>query len=223
MPPPGIRQTLLFSATFPNDIQVWKLLGCPALIFVYIRSGAFFMLHCNILLPFLVKSFWCSISLMTQKLASDFLSDYIFLSVGRVGSSTELIVQKIELVQDTDKRDKLVDHLCGQKVHGTNGKVISVYARLSIGFLDNWFNCLFPASQHALTLVFVETKRGADALESWLSKSGFPAIAIHGDKVQMVSYSAFYFILWCLRSVSFFCHFPMGFGFIGNELLQTEC
>ncbi|QCD80673.1 ATP-dependent RNA helicase [Vigna unguiculata] len=115
MPPPGIRQTLLFSATFPNDIQ---------------------------------------------KLASDFLSDYIFLSVGRVGSSTELIVQKIELVQDTDKRDKLVDHLCGQKVHGTNGK-------------------------HALTLVFVETKRGADALESWLSKSGFPAIAIHGDKVQM--------------------------------------
>ncbi|CAJ1944502.1 unnamed protein product [Sphenostylis stenocarpa] len=117
MPPPGSRQTLLFSATFPNDIQ---------------------------------------------KLASDFLSDYIFLSVGRVGSSTELIVQKIELVQDTDKRDQLVDHLRRQKVHGTNGMV-----------------------EHALTLVFVETKRGADALENWLSKSGFPAIAIHGDKVQL--------------------------------------
>ncbi|ESW26986.1 hypothetical protein PHAVU_003G163700 [Phaseolus vulgaris] len=115
MPPPGIRQTLLFSATFPNDIQ---------------------------------------------KLASDFLMDYIFLSVGRVGSSTELIVQKIELVHDTDKRDKLVDHLRRQKVHGTNGR-------------------------HALTLVFVETKRGADALENWLLKSGFPAIAIHGDKVQL--------------------------------------
>ncbi|TKY54877.1 DEAD-box ATP-dependent RNA helicase 52 [Spatholobus suberectus] len=115
MPPPGIRQTLLFSATFPNDIQ---------------------------------------------KLASDFLSNYIFLSVGRVGSSTELIVQKIELVQDTEKRDHLIDHLRRQKVHGANGK-------------------------HALTLVFVETKKGADALEIWLSRSGFPAIAIHGDKVQM--------------------------------------
>jgi len=70
---------------------------------------------------------------MTQKLASDFLWDYIFLSVGRVGSSTELIVQKIELVQDTDKRDKLVDHLRRQKVHGTNRKVRSVYARLTVG------------------------------------------------------------------------------------------
>lgn len=41
--------------------------------------------------------------------------------------------------------------------------------------------------QLALTLVFVETKKGADALENWLCRSGFPAIAIHGDKVQMVS------------------------------------
>lgn len=40
--------------------------------------------------------------------------------------------------------------------------------------------------QPALTLVFVETKRGADALENWLCMNGFPAIAIHGDKVQMV-------------------------------------
>ncbi|KAG5113255.1 hypothetical protein JHK82_036524 [Glycine max] len=115
MPPPGIRQTLLFSATFPNGIQ---------------------------------------------KLASDFLSNYIFLSVGRVGSSTELIVQKIEPVQDMDKRDHLIKHLRRQSVHGFNGK-------------------------HALTLVFVETKRGADVLEGWLLRSGFSAVAIHGDKVQM--------------------------------------
>ncbi|XP_057986525.1 DEAD-box ATP-dependent RNA helicase 52C-like [Hevea brasiliensis] len=46
MPPPGERQTMLFSATFPLEIQ---------------------------------------------RLASDFLSDYIFLTVGRVGSSTDLI------------------------------------------------------------------------------------------------------------------------------------
>ncbi|XP_028764319.1 DEAD-box ATP-dependent RNA helicase 11 [Neltuma alba] len=115
MPPPGARQTMLFSATFPDDIQ---------------------------------------------KLAADFLSNYIFLAIGRVGSSTELIVQKVELVQDMDKRDHLVDLLRSQRVNGFNGK-------------------------QALTLVFVETKRGADALENWLSRKGFPAIAIHGDKIQM--------------------------------------
>lgn len=32
MPPPGVRQTLLFSATFPKEIQVWfSLLGYSSL------------------------------------------------------------------------------------------------------------------------------------------------------------------------------------------------
>ncbi|KAL5771360.1 hypothetical protein ACOSP7_015514 [Xanthoceras sorbifolium] len=114
MPPPGTRQTMLFSATFPDDIQ---------------------------------------------RLASDFLSHYIFLTVGKVGSSTDLIAQRIELVQDMDKRSHLMQLLCAQKANGTRGKL-------------------------ALTLVFVETKRGADALEHWLSMNGFPATAIHGDKMQ---------------------------------------
>ena len=39
-----------------------------------------------------------------QRLASDFLSNYIFLAVGRVGSSTDLIVQRVEYVQESDKR-----------------------------------------------------------------------------------------------------------------------
>lgn len=56
-----------------------------------------------------------------QKLASDFLSNYVFLAVGRVGSSTELIVQKIESVQDMEKRNRLVDLLRRNVV---NGKVI---------------------------------------------------------------------------------------------------
>ncbi|MBA0827405.1 hypothetical protein Goarm_012188 [Gossypium armourianum] len=116
MPPPGTRQTMLFSATFPDDIQ---------------------------------------------RLASDFLSDYIFLAVGRVGSSTDLIVQKVELVQEMDKRSHLLDLLRSQRSNAT------------------------PHSKHALTLVFVETKRGANELEHWLSRNGFPAIAMHGDKVQM--------------------------------------
>uniref|UniRef100_A0A5B7B545 RNA helicase n=1 Tax=Davidia involucrata TaxID=16924 RepID=A0A5B7B545_DAVIN len=115
MPRPGVRQTMLFSATFPIEIQ---------------------------------------------RLASDFLSNYIFLAVGRVGSSTDLIVQRVEFVQDMDKRDHLMNLLHAQWANGTHGKPV-------------------------LTLVFVETKKGADALERWLSINGFPATAIHGDKVQM--------------------------------------
>lgn len=115
MPPPGARQTLLFSATFPTEIQ---------------------------------------------RLASDFLSDYIFLTVGKVGSSTDLIDQRVELVQDMDKRSRLMNILKDQRSNGMDGKL-------------------------ALTLVFVETKRGADALEHWLCRNGYPATAIHGDKVQM--------------------------------------
>lgn len=35
-------------------------------------------------------------------------------------------------------------------------------------------------------MVFVETKKGADALEHWLCINGFPATAIHGDRTQQV-------------------------------------
>ncbi|KAK9101967.1 hypothetical protein Sjap_019221 [Stephania japonica] len=115
MPPPGARQTMLFSATFPTEIQ---------------------------------------------RLASDFLSNYIFLAVGRVGSSTDLIEQRVEFVEEMDKRAYLMDLLHPHREKGNFGKL-------------------------ALILVFVETKRGADALEHWLSMNGFPATAIHGDKVQM--------------------------------------
>ncbi|KAK1417253.1 hypothetical protein QVD17_26378 [Tagetes erecta] len=114
MPSRGSRQTMLFSATFPTEIQ---------------------------------------------RLASDFLKDYIFLSVGRVGSSTDLIQQKVVFVEDSEKRDYLRNLLHDEKAKGNLGK-------------------------NALTLVFVETKRSADSLENWLCRIGFPAAAIHGDKVQ---------------------------------------
>ncbi|CAO2822103.1 unnamed protein product [Amaranthus hypochondriacus] len=114
MPHRGVRQTMLFSATFPKEIQ---------------------------------------------RLASDFLSNYIFLAVGRVGSSTDLIVQRVEFVHESDKRSHLMDLLHAQRANGVQGK-------------------------QALTLVFVETKKGADALEHWLSINGFPATSIHGDRSQ---------------------------------------
>lgn len=40
--------------------------------------------------------------------------------------------------------------------------------------------------QQTLTLVFVETKKGADSLEYWLCMNGFPATTIHGDRTQQV-------------------------------------
>ncbi|KIP04972.1 hypothetical protein PHLGIDRAFT_129190 [Phlebiopsis gigantea 11061_1 CR5-6] len=72
---PGVsdRQTLMFSATFPRDIQV---------------------------------------------LARDFMKDYVFLSVGRVGSTSENITQKVEYVEDNDKRSVLLDVLSAQGESG---------------------------------------------------------------------------------------------------------
>lgn len=58
-----------------------------------------------------------------QRLASDFLSNYVFLTVGRVGSSTDLIVQRVELVQNNDKRSHLMDLIHAQKANGVNGQV----------------------------------------------------------------------------------------------------
>lgn len=62
-----------------------------------------------------------------QRLASDFLYNYVFLAVGRVGSSTDLIVQRVEYVQETDKRSHLMDLLHAQKENGVHGKVAPVY------------------------------------------------------------------------------------------------
>lgn len=46
-----------------------------------------------------------------QMLARDFLDNYIFLAVGRVGSTSENITQKIVWVEDVDKRSFLLDLL----------------------------------------------------------------------------------------------------------------
>jgi hypothetical protein len=59
-----------------------------------------------------------------QRLASDFLADYIFLAVGRVGSSTDLIAQRVEFVLEADKRSYLMDLFHAQKANGTHGKVL---------------------------------------------------------------------------------------------------
>uniref|UniRef100_A0A8C0J495 RNA helicase n=1 Tax=Chelonoidis abingdonii TaxID=106734 RepID=A0A8C0J495_CHEAB len=108
MPPKGIRHTMMFSATFPKEIQM---------------------------------------------LARDFLDEYIFLAVGRVGSTSENITQKVVWVEESDKRSFLLDLL------NATGK-------------------------DSLTLVFVETKKGADSLEDFLYHEGYACTSIHGDRSQ---------------------------------------
>ena len=66
MPDKTERQTLMFSATFPEEIQ---------------------------------------------RLAGDFLNDYLFLTVGRVGGTTSDIEQIMIEVSEFEKREKLAEIL----------------------------------------------------------------------------------------------------------------
>ena len=149
-------------------------------------------------------------------MASDFLDNYIFLAVGRVGSSTELIAQRVEFVQEADKRSHLMDLLHAQR---DTGKVIIDHRFFVLRFRQ-CSNVLYLCThflvsfllQQTLTLVFVETKRGADSLENWLCMNGFPATSIHGDRNQQVCF--------CFYSVqnSPFCTETEAFSY--NCLLQ---
>ncbi|KAI7902656.1 P-loop containing nucleoside triphosphate hydrolase protein [Cokeromyces recurvatus] len=110
MPSSSKRQTLLFSATFPDSIQ---------------------------------------------KLACDFLKEqHIFISVGRVGATSENITQEIELVREEEKRARLLEVLAKHK------------------------------NENGLTLIFTETKRMADIVCEFLNENGLSSTAIHGDRIQ---------------------------------------
>lgn len=107
-----------------------------------------------------------------QELAGAFLSNYIFLAVGRVGSTSENITQTILWVNEHDKRSYLLDLLTSIKEGN---------AELE--------------GDH-LTLIFVETKKGADELEDFLYRYDHPVTSIHGDRTQKEREEA----LRCFRS-----------------------
>ncbi|KAF5304883.1 hypothetical protein FQR65_LT00767 [Abscondita terminalis] len=106
MVPTGERRTLMFSATFPEEIQ---------------------------------------------HLASKFLQNYIFVAVGIVGSACSDVEQIFYQVDKFKKRNKLVEIL---------------------------------QEGAERTLVFVETKRNADFLATYLSENDFQTTSIHGDRLQ---------------------------------------
>lgn len=103
----GERQTLMFSATFPNEIQ---------------------------------------------RLAGKYLHEYIFLTIGVVGGASTDVKQTVFQVTKFEKRTKLMEILGAEDPRGT--------------------------------MVFVETKRTADFLASFLSESEHPTTSIHGDRKQ---------------------------------------
>lgn len=107
MPATGKRQTLMFSATFPETIQ---------------------------------------------RMAGKYLSEYIFLAIGQVGGACKDVKQSIFEVGKFKKREKLMEILNAEDPRGT--------------------------------MVFVETKRTADFLASFLSESDHPTTSIHGDRKQ---------------------------------------
>ncbi|OBZ72622.1 ATP-dependent RNA helicase DBP2-A [Grifola frondosa] len=104
------RQTLMFSATWPKDVQ---------------------------------------------KLANDFLKDFIQVNIGSMELTANHNIQQIvEVCSDFEKRAKLIKHL--DQISQENAKV----------------------------LIFVGTKRVADDITKYLRQDGWPALAIHGDKEQ---------------------------------------
>jgi len=110
MPSKMNRQTLMFSATFPSEIQ---------------------------------------------RLAGEFLNNYLHLQVGLVGGACADVMQTFHRASKYEKKDKFISIL---NEDGRNAK--------------------------ERTLVFVETKRQADFLCLNLCEEGFPATSIHGDRLQ---------------------------------------
>lgn len=104
-------QTLMFSATFPDEIQ---------------------------------------------RLAGEFLHDYMFLTIGIVGGASTDIEQSFLEVTKFKKRVLLIELLQSYAVDTSSGGI----------------------------LVFVETKRTADFLASILSETSIPTTSIHGDRLQ---------------------------------------
>ncbi|XP_062870553.1 probable ATP-dependent RNA helicase DDX4 isoform X2 [Trichomycterus rosablanca] len=108
MPSKEERQTLMFSATYPEDIQ---------------------------------------------KMAADFLKvDYLFLAVGVVGGACSDVEQHIIQVTQYSKREQLLELL---RTTGTER-----------------------------TMVFVETKRSADFIATFLCQENVSTTSIHGDREQ---------------------------------------
>ncbi|KAB5570859.1 P-loop containing nucleoside triphosphate hydrolase protein [Coniochaeta sp. 2T2.1] len=93
-----------------------------------------------------------------RAMANDFLTDMIQVNIGSLElSANHRITQVVEVVNESEKRDKMIKHL--EKI--MDGP-------------DNQNKCL----------IFTGTKRVADEITRFLRQDGWPALSIHGDKQQ---------------------------------------
>ncbi|RKU44190.1 ATP-dependent RNA helicase dbp2, variant 2 [Coniochaeta pulveracea] len=93
-----------------------------------------------------------------RALASDFLTDFIQVNIGSLDlSANHRITQVVEVVNESEKRDKMIKNL--EKI---------------MDGADNQNKCL----------IFTATKRVADEITRFLRQDGWPALSIHGDKAQ---------------------------------------
>lgn len=91
-----------------------------------------------------------------QNLTRDYLNDPIQVTIGSLElAASHTITQLVEVVLEFEKRDRLVKHL-------------------TTATEDKLLKCL----------IFALTKRTCDELTLYLRADGWPALAIHGDKVQ---------------------------------------
>ena len=113
--PEGERQTLMFSATFPDEVQ---------------------------------------------ESAQEFLAeDYLFLTIGLVGGACSDVRQTFHEVAKFDKRTKLEELMQDPE-----------------------------RDPKERTLIFVQTKKNADFLATYLSGEGLPTTSIHGDRQVLLAF-----------------------------------
>jgi ATP-dependent RNA helicase DDX3X len=98
-----------------------------------------------------------------QVMAQDFLNDYVFITVGRVGSASECVTQKVVYAGDVKQKCREL------------GKAIKEHVK-----------------EDGLAVVFVETKKAADNLELDLHDQGVKVACIHGDRSQAEREEALY-------------------------------
>lgn len=91
-----------------------------------------------------------------QKMAGDFLDDYLFITVGRVGSASETITQMLVYAEEGKGKTRALEKM--YREHAPPD-----------GFL---------------TVIFVDSKKKADEIECDLWEAGLRVCAIHGDRDQ---------------------------------------
>jgi superfamily II DNA/RNA helicase len=108
-----------------------------------------------------------------QQLASEFLSNYLFLAVGRVGSTTDFITQKLEWVEERDKKNMLLGLL--SRISGLT--LVFTETKRDADALENY---LINQGLHATSIHGDRTqKEREDALRSF--KSGRTPILVATD------------------------------------------